>query len=103
LQGEAFGDRRWRSRDVRIRIKCDDDMIGHWQFQTGFKLGTGGGGGRRLPPYLAAADMKAAEAECAGGRAMAEAAKGEKRLRSTRLAGLKLRATTPAHVIVSIM
>ena len=22
----------------RIRIKCDDDMIGHWQFQTGFKL-----------------------------------------------------------------
>ena len=22
----------------RISIKCDDDMIGHWQFQTGFKL-----------------------------------------------------------------
>jgi hypothetical protein len=22
----------------RIPIKCDDDMIGHWQFQTGFKL-----------------------------------------------------------------
>jgi hypothetical protein len=24
----------------RIPIKCDDDMIGHWQFQTGFKLST---------------------------------------------------------------
>ena len=22
----------------RIPIKCDDDMIGHWQFQAGFKL-----------------------------------------------------------------
>ena len=22
----------------RIPIECDDDMIGHWQFQTGFKL-----------------------------------------------------------------
>ena len=22
----------------RIPIKCNDDMIGHWQFQTGFKL-----------------------------------------------------------------
>jgi hypothetical protein len=22
----------------RIPIKCDDDMIRHWQFQTGFKL-----------------------------------------------------------------
>ena len=22
----------------RIPIKCDDDMIGHWQFQTGFRL-----------------------------------------------------------------
>jgi len=22
----------------RISIKCDHDMIGHWQFQTGFKL-----------------------------------------------------------------
>jgi hypothetical protein len=22
----------------RVPIKCDDDMIGHWQFQAGFKL-----------------------------------------------------------------
>ena len=23
---------------LRIPIKCDDDMIGHWQCQTGFNL-----------------------------------------------------------------
>jgi hypothetical protein len=28
----------WLQVAFRIPIKCDDDMIGHWQFQTGFKL-----------------------------------------------------------------